>query len=112
MPTAAATEKTTSKFPPLDPQAQLALLLMEQQKQRRRRKERKGDADESSSSSSSSDEDLKVSRSERQPRRVARFGRSRIVDTLTKDQSTQTVVNPMADPTVLVVDAVYSSDRD
>ena len=109
----ATTEKpASSKFPPLDPQAQMALLLMEQQRKRRRKKERRGDDDESSSSSSSED-DLKINRTaNRQPtRRAARFARSKIVDTLTKDQSTQTIANPMTDPNVVVVDAaVYSSD--
>jgi len=100
-----------ARFPPLDPQAQLALLLME----RREVKKKSGDVSEDSEDSEDR-EDLKQRR--RPVRRKVSFSdqidKARIVEPLTKDAYTQTVSNPQDDSRARVVelfpDDTYSSD--
>jgi hypothetical protein len=115
-----------SKFPPLDPQAQLALLLMEQEALRRKRKPRgdespESDSDHSQHAESSShrydrhdedEDDLKRVRTREQRQQMLRGSvrmpggrllKSRIVEPLSKDQHTQTVASPQNDPHVVIV---------
>ena len=97
-----------ANFPPIDPQAQLALLLLEQQKERRKKNISVRNKD--SDSESEAESEYEVGGEMKRARRgsLSKGIKSKIVDTLTKSVSCQTLANPMDDPNAVIIEIELS----